>query len=175
VQINVLTELRQPLGSVSVFDIQESSATLGETQLDGLTGTLKLLRTDRGLLASLHAQATLQESCSRCLKDVPQAIDVDFEEEYMPVVDAETGARLYGGGTADQFWIGPDFVLDLREGLRQYVLMSEPAKPLCRPDCRGLCPGCGVDLTVGSCACEPHRDSRWEVLAGLGLNDTEGS
>ena len=48
----------------------------------------------------------------------------------------------------------PRLVLDLHEGVRQYILMSEPAKPLCRPDCKGLCPECGNNLNQTTCSCD---------------------
>jgi uncharacterized protein len=41
-------------------------------------------------------------------------------------------------------------------------------QPLCREDCRGLCPRCGADLNEGECACEPGPvDNRWAGLAQL--------
>jgi uncharacterized protein len=48
------------------------------------------------------------------------------------------------------------------------VQMALPMKPLCRPDCRGLCPGCGKDLNLGPCACAREGiDPRWEALRDL--------
>jgi uncharacterized protein len=46
--------------------------------------------------------------------------------------------------------------------------MAIPMKPLCREDCRGLCPECGADWNAGDCACEKTKvDPRLEVLKGL--------
>jgi uncharacterized protein len=40
-----------------------------------------------------------------------------------------------------------------------------PARILCRQDCAGLCPTCGVDLNAGPCSCPPAAtDSRWAAL-----------
>lgn len=44
-------------------------------------------------------------------------------------------------------------VLDLSEAVREELILSVPSYVLCRDDCRGLCPGCGEDLNVGSCTC----------------------
>ncbi len=165
-QLNVLKELQQPLGAVSEYDLADSGLRLGEVRLQALTGVLRLLRTDRGLLVALTGDAVMPEECARCLKQAQCHVHIDFEEEYVPLTDPRTGARVRVKD-ADVFRIGPDFVLDLAEGLRQYVLMSEPFKPLCDPACAGLCPTCGADLNLGPCPCEPPGDDRWRALAGL--------
>jgi uncharacterized protein len=172
-RINVLNELRQPVGSTTVFDVEERAIKLDDIALSSLTGRLNLLRTNRGLLASLDAAAVVSEQCARCLADTDCPIHIEFEEEYIPIVDANSGARIRLAGADDGFRIGPDFVLDLGEPLRQYMLMSEPLKPLCRPDCAGLCPSCGIDLNVQSCGCRPSADERWAVLARLGASQHE--
>jgi uncharacterized protein len=58
-------------------------------------------------------------------------------------------------------------VLDLSETVREELILSVPEYVLCRDDCRGLCPGCGQDLNVRSCGCQPSKDSRWSPLEGL--------
>ncbi len=174
-QLHVLRELRQPIGSVSAYDIEERRLRTDDVELSGLEGSITLLRTDRGLLVTVRARAAMPETCSRCVVEVECPVEIKFEEEYIPVINADTGARVRMRKDSDVFRIGPDFVLDLREGLRQYVLMSEPAKPLCRPDCKGLCPKCGANLNNGPCGCGEETDARWGALAGLRVNDREGS
>jgi uncharacterized protein len=101
-------------------------------------------------------------------------VGIQFQEEYVPTVDADTGAKIYISEDDEAFRIDPQFWLDLREGLRQYILMSEPAKPLCHEACAGLCPACGADLNQGPCDCQPSTDERWNVLAGLKKEIDEG-
>jgi uncharacterized protein len=172
-RLDVLRELQQRLGSVTEYDLADRAPKLGDTELRELAGTLRLLRTDRGLLVTLHADGKMNENCSRCLADVQCDIHIDFEEEYIPLIDPVTDAKIRVSD-ADVFRIGADYTLDLSEGLRQYVLMSEPAKPLCKADCAGLCPTCGADLNRGRCTCGPAADARWQVLAGL-KDNSEGS
>ena len=45
--------------------------------------------------------------------------------------------------------------LDLREFVRESLLLELPMTPCCREDCPGLCPKCGADLSSGPCACPP--------------------
>ncbi len=174
-QLNVREELRQRVGCVATYDVRERRLRLHDVELEDLAGRVTLLRTDRGLLVSIEATATLRERCSRCLSEADRLLKISFEEEYVPLIDATTGARVRIDKSEEVFRIGPDFVLDLREGLRQYVLMSESAKPLCRPDCAGLCAECGADLNQRSCECKPEIDTRWGALAGLKAQEGEGS
>ncbi len=59
--------------------------------------------------------------------------------------------------------------VDLTRDIREAIILAFPGYPVCRPDCRGLCPQCGKNLNEGECACKPERDSRWSALDGLGL------
>lgn len=73
----------------------------------------------------------------------------------------------------------PDFVtslevdeksefMDLTNELRDSIILSLPTYPVCREDCRGICPVCGRNLNEGSCLCsDEERDGRWDVLDSL--------
>lgn len=172
-QISVLKELKQPVGSVNEFALREDSMIAGDLELSSVDAALTLLRTDTGLLASVRATARVSDFCARCLKPILCTIDVAYEEEYVPRFDPLTGARVRAA--ADVFRIGEDFVLDLRESFRQYALISAPSKPLCSPACAGLCPNCGADLNEGRCACERGADPSLSVLAALRNQFPEGS
>jgi uncharacterized protein len=52
--------------------------------------------------------------------------------------------------------------------LRENLLLSLPLQPLCRDDCRGLCPRCGANLNQEPCGCErPPADPRMDALRKL--------
>ena len=68
----------------------------------------------------------------------------------------------------DAFLIDEQHTLDLTEAVRQYREVSAEMQPLCRPDCRGLCPVCGRDLNQGECNCDRSaHDDRWAALGEL--------
>ena len=50
-----------------------------------------------------------------------------------------------------------DFIMgdeiDLDEVVREQIYFSLPMKSLCREDCRGLCPVCGINLNKEECKC----------------------
>jgi uncharacterized protein len=173
-QFNVLSELRQPIGSTTNVAIDEPSVQLNGFSLRDLAASLDLLRTDRGLLASFTGGARVREKCARCLAETECDVEIRFEEEFVPFTDANTGARIRIRPDDEVFRIGADFTLDLTDALRQYFLIMEPLKPLCRPDCAGLCPNCGANLNEGACGCPPDVDERWSALAGLQANRPKG-
>ncbi|HVT57235.1 MAG TPA: DUF177 domain-containing protein [Thermoanaerobaculia bacterium] len=64
--------------------------------------------------------------------------------------------------------LGEEF-LDTRPLLLEQLQLNIPMKPLCRPDCLGLCPECGADRNrPGACSCgAPAADPRWAALATI--------
>jgi uncharacterized protein len=174
-QLIVLSELRQPIGSVTTLSLNEPVVQVEGSPLRNLIGSLTLIRIDRGLLASLEASASIREKCARCLTESDYEVDIHFEEEFVPVTDANTSTRIHLSEDDDSFRIGPDFVLDLRDALRQYFLIAEPLKPLCKPDCAGLCPSCGSNLNEAECGCAPAADERWGALAGFEKGPSKGT
>jgi uncharacterized protein len=60
-----------------------------------------------------------------------------------------------------------DDELDLGPMLREAIVLELPLAPLCRDDCAGLCPHCGIDRNVESCDCVAPKDPRWATLDAL--------
>lgn len=60
--------------------------------------------------------------------------------------------------------------VDITADIREALLLQIPNFPLCRPDCRGLCPLCKVNLNETTCTCVSRRpDDRWDSLDDLTL------
>jgi len=173
-QFVVGQQLREPVGTVTHYEIKESTPLAqGEDSLSELTGSVDLMRTDKGILVSAVLRCTVAAKCSRCLSDTSYPLTLTFQEEYFPTVDASTGELLPVPADSDAFLIDTHQVLDLAEAVRQYRLMAEPMQPLCKTDCLGLCPRCGRNLNEGPCGCPSQEtDARWAALAGLAV-DTE--
>jgi uncharacterized protein len=137
--------------------------------------------------------ATLQLSCGRCLTPFPKtmdtAVDLTYIPERAPVVvakDAPVKAPGKGGKTPTveeevelqdedldtAFY--RDHLLDLAEMLREQFYLALPMQPLCRPDCQGLCPTCGIDRNVDTCQCKTEWiDPRLSVLKTLVTRKTD--
>jgi uncharacterized protein len=95
---------------------------------------------------------TLGLSCHRCLTDWTEPLQVGLTEA-LGVEDDPDGYPLGEEGA------------DLEPVLRDAVLLAIPLRPLCRPDCRGLCATCGADLNTG--ACPGHDDDEATPFAVL--------
>jgi uncharacterized protein len=131
-------------------------------------GDVELLRTKAGVLVRAWLELATAAECSRCLRPLEATIPVRFEEEFLATLDLRSGQPLDEEPDADAFKIDENHLLDLTEAIRQYREVSREMQPLCRPDCRGLCPRCGADLNEGDCGCEAGAiDARWAGLAGL--------
>lgn len=140
-----------------------------------VTGDLELLRTKAGVLVRAHLHVFEPEVCSRCLQPLEERVPIEFEEEFQSTVDVQTGQPVAEKPDDDAFVIDAQHALDLTEAIRQYREASATMQPLCRPDCRGLCPHCGRDLNAGDCDCDRDTiDGRWAALAALRLSVSEG-
>jgi len=58
--------------------------------------------------------------------------------------------------------------LELGTAIREEMVLSQSPFALCAPDCRGLCPRCGVNLNEETCQCiSEEQDPRWDALRAL--------
>ena len=121
-----------------------------------ISGRVRLSRTTRSILADADLTAALAETCSRCLKPIVTPIHVELREEALPSIDLHTGLPLDTSAEPDALRIDDHHVLDLGVPVGEAISMAEPIAPLCRPDCRGLCPVCGADLNDDPT--HEHRD-----------------
>lgn len=102
--------------------------------------------------------------CSRCLVAFEQELKASFEAqcaiptfrllaEGLPVDEGEEVTAIFDANSAD-----------LWELVRQALVVNLPMRPLCRPECKGLCPSCGANLNETTCDCRPPEDPRWAGL-----------
>jgi uncharacterized protein len=72
-------------------------------------------------------------SCSRCLREFQDKLDKKFTLNFS-IDKLETK-------------------IDLDPEIRDQIILDYPINPLCRQDCKGLCPKCGIDLNQVQCNC----------------------
>jgi len=167
-RFNLSGLLQEPIGETRTYEVDSTFEVEGHG-FERVTGRVQFLRTRAGLLVRAHLGLIEPETCSRCLKPLDQQVLIDFEEEFQSLVDPRTGQVLATDERdPDAFVIDEKHTLDLSEALRQYREVSLLMQPLCRADCRGLCPRCGSDLNESQCGCEaPAVDDRWAQLGTL--------
>ncbi|MGH2873322.1 MAG: YceD family protein [Solirubrobacteraceae bacterium] len=114
-----------------------------------------------GYALRLAFGATLSGPCMRCLSPAAPSFDVEAREVDQPGAGEELESPYVRDGA-----------LDVRAWARDALALSVPAQLLCRPDCAGLCPVCGVDLNLADDdhAHEPGTDPRWAKLSELRFN-----
>lgn len=157
-----VTALRR---SVGARQREQRTGRLGELRVadtcvaDGGSATVDVVLSV--VVGGIEAHGTVSArwvgSCRRCLRRVAGSIEAPVRELYRPG----------GGGDEDTYPLGTDH-LDLEPLARDALLLGLPLAPLCREDCRGICPRCGADRSGTSCACEVERsDPRWGALDAL--------
>ncbi len=166
--LNVSQLLRESSGANRSYQVDES-LTLAEGTKATARGTVRLLRTDRGIWVSAALESEAIVSCSRCLTDHAQPVHMLIEEEFFTRWDGGPAAGTASELSGDEHCrIDEDHVLDLTETIRQFYSLEVPMQPVCRRDCAGICLTCGVNLNETRCGCDAAPpDPRWGALLEL--------
>ncbi len=159
--INAAELLRRP-GSERTVELRTTAGELGITDDQRLPADaevdvrLRLESLSDGIVIDGRVRAPWVGTCRRCLAEAAGVTDSEVHELYQHVVTDPDAFEI----TGDQ--------LDLRQMVREIVLVDAPATPLCREACAGLCPVCGADLNATTCGCVVEQaDPRWDALAEL--------
>jgi uncharacterized protein len=109
-----------------------------------------------------------QVPCARCLDPVEHTLAGEFDALFRPLgVDADVHEHSIGASETEIGYYQDGSVL-LEDVLREQVLLSLPARTLCRENCKGICPTCGANRNSDPCACEAKpADPRWTALGDL--------
>ncbi|WP_052460591.1 YceD family protein [Microbacterium gorillae] len=117
---------------------------------------VRLESVHEGILVTADLATTAEGECSRCLREMTEGVEVEFQELF-----------AYSGDEAADFEVQDDHV-DLEIPVRDAIVLSLPFQPVCQPDCPGLDPITGERL-----AAQPDErasapiDPRWAALQGL--------
>jgi uncharacterized protein len=110
-----------------------------------VTGRLQATEGE-GFLWRGAIRATVTGECRRCLGPVTQEIDDRVDVLFSSDPDLADDPSVYA--------LPPNpAVIDLAQAVREELALRASAFPLCREECRGLCPRCGADLNAGPCGC----------------------
>jgi len=165
-RLNAVELLRQP-GAVRDVDVVVDPSAI-DVDHERLTGdvsvAIRLVALNDGIEASGAVSAPWATVCRRCLTDIAGTAIADVEELYRPERDGEIldadAVPIHGGQ------------LDLGPLARESILLELDVERVCRDDCAGLCPVCGVDRNDVECACDTSvRDDRWAALGEIVLDD----
>ena len=133
-----------------------------EGDWEGASGDVRVSVTRRGteVLARGEVWAHFSVPCARCLQEAVIDVRSPFVTNFVPRASFNPLAPLEE----------PDFepyegdIIDLQHVVRDLIVLAIPMAPLCRPDCKGLCPQCGALLNDGPCGCAPVLGSLGEAM-----------
>lgn len=133
---------------------------------------------DERFTENVKVQATLEKStkqlyltvelstggmftCDRCLDEHHREVRAKYGMVYM--FGSEVGVKSENQEVA---FIHPDTsFIEIGEDVRQYAILAIPPKILCKEDCEGLCPRCGINRNRATCQCvQDDVDPRWQGL-----------
>jgi uncharacterized protein len=175
--ITVLDLEREPIEFDETVPAGAIDYGSGIQQVGGMpvSGRADLITENRGAHTFIHDirlraqyQGDFEMPCARCLDPVAQHLEEKFDLLFRPD-GADAGAAERSISTSDtEIGYYDQGRLAVEDVLREQVLLSLPARSLCRQDCKGLCPRCGQNRNHEECACETTQaDARWTALADL--------
>jgi uncharacterized protein len=135
-------------------------------KIEGVTAELAIQKSAQEYFCQGRVNARLVLECARCLAHYP--LEISEETDFIVCPEALAEEREELDDEDYLYFQGNELKVDIVEPVRQAIVLALPLKPLCREDCRGLCPQCGTNLNEKPCACERQTgDPRWDALKGL--------
>ncbi len=148
-------------------DLLEESAVF----LEPAHAELFIRREDDEVYVQGEVRTRLSLVCSRCLVPFDFNINSSFDLVYMPEEIDLVNDELSDDDVDQMFY--SDGLLDIRGMVLEQLNLMFPTKPLCSPDCEGICAVCGQIIRDGRCSCSvKETDPRWEKLKTLTRDKT---
>jgi uncharacterized protein len=159
--------LTEPPGTERRFDIHGATIDLPDDLrlTEPIDGTVRITRTNRGVLVDADLQTTIAGSCSRCLRDIEVPLRARIREEVLPSIDLATGRAVDPNDEPEVARLSDHHELNLAALAGEAISLNEPIAPLCEAGCPGLCITCGERLGPGHVAhVEDDIDPRLAAL-----------
>ncbi|MBI5839500.1 MAG: DUF177 domain-containing protein [Chloroflexi bacterium] len=160
-RINVGFIIHEDVGYQHEFPFELDKVAIDDLELRGLEGNVVMSRTPQGLFVQTEFRGRIDFECVRCLTDFNEDINWAFAELYAFDKKSVTDSGLI---------LPEDAHIDLAPLVREYALLEIPINPICKPDCKGLCPVCGENLNDNDkdCGHRPEQpDSPFAALKDL--------
>lgn len=149
------------------LDIEENFGDEEVSLVSPVKAHLELTKAHSEIIVTGNVSAEMELECSRCLRKYRGFINETVNVVYHPLAEIGTDRHELKNDEMDMGFY-KDEELDLRELIREQVMLNIQMKPLCDENCKGICSQCGTDLNTGTCSCQTGKiDSRLEVLKKL--------
>jgi len=169
----MIVELAEIEGTSRQFDFHLEPAVLdledSDLRLNGdvhVTGEVQKTSAEVVVKGSITGEAEIE--CSRCLQPIEQNLKIDFQANFVTPehfsVDKENEVPV---SDLDTDILEGDRI-DVKDIVREQILLNVPEQVFCEPDCKGLCPKCGANRNLIDCKCDLNEtDPRWAALKNL--------
>ncbi|HOA14152.1 MAG TPA: DUF177 domain-containing protein [Myxococcota bacterium] len=134
---------------------------------------VRLLLAGKNVIAQGRVYGKLRAVCGRCLAERDFNLERRFRHVFIEGRDPAGDKPEEVLGETDDLdcTFFDDEQVDILSLACDEIGLALPLNPLCRPDCRGLCPMCGADRNLDPCGCViDDVDPRWTALKDLKLD-----
>ncbi|MCO6510121.1 MAG: DUF177 domain-containing protein [Aridibacter famidurans] len=166
-------DLNRSDGSTTTFDLSVKPSDIElETDLarvkDDISVKGAVSSEDHYTVIEAEIAAPLEIDCSRCLERIPVDQEFAFKTAFASAQQLTEEIEVELDLQDLELSFAEEDEIDLRDVIREQIVLNLPAHPLCREDCKGLCEICGGNLNKASCDCEREEtDPRWAALKNL--------
>ena len=163
---------RRPGAMVTLRETVPSPARIGLDMIAIQPGApleldLRVESVSEGVLVTGTVAGPTVGECARCLTVLHGRVQVGLTELFAypdSATEATTEDDEVGHVVGD--------TIDLEQSIIDAVGLELPFAPVCRPDCPGLCPECGVPLADDPGHHHDRIDPRWAKLGAMLDSDT---
>lgn len=166
--LDVSKALKNP-GQVYEFKVQpeleEMEVLSDPVRFDDVVASGEFFGTGERVSIRGEIAATVTSRCAKCLEPVVQKLRARMDALFARQTDPEDpDLYVFEGSKAD-----------LTDAVRDALLLELPYRFLCNEDCKGICPGCGVNLNLDTCTCQEGANvtNPFSALKALVQNDEE--
>jgi uncharacterized protein len=161
-----------PASAPGSIDFGDEARQVGDLAAEGRAEVLHEHRGPKEIVSDIRLKGSFRGAfeapCARCVEPVEHQLSGDFDLLFRPPGVDSIGSEHAISTPETEIGYYENGGLALEDVLREQVLLSLPARTLCQPDCKGLCPRCGQNRNEIACDCDSSpSDPRWGALAGL--------
>ena len=112
--------------------------------------------------------AAVKTDCARCLSPIEKDLKIPFRVSYVEPENYSQGSEVELSEDDLDVSILENERIDIKELVREQILLDQSESVQCRADCQGLCAECGANRNLIDCNCkEKEIDPRWAALKNL--------
>lgn len=156
------------IGADAVAERLGEAPSAGFAPLGDVVASARVLPSGGDVFVLGRLRGRVRGECSRCLDAFEESVDAEFHLTFVRDLPAAEGGEKELHREDLEVEVLTGGAVDLGEVVTEQFQLALPSRPICRDECRGLCPQCGVNRNRESCECQSRAvDPRFAALAAL--------